>query len=88
MHPELTSRAAACPTNPSPAVSEEPSARNPRPLIWVWAAVLFSRELPLTSLIWTMIGSSGLEEPLVQREIEESMEKMGAMKSKKCKAAR
>jgi hypothetical protein len=29
----------------------------------VCAAVLFSRELPFTSLIWTMIGGCGFGEP-------------------------
>lgn len=50
-----TSRAAPCPTNPSPVVSAVPSGRRPRPLMCVCAAVLFSRELPFTSLIWTMV---------------------------------
>lgn len=31
----------------------------------VCAAVLFSRELPLTSLIWTMVERCGFVEPLV-----------------------
>jgi hypothetical protein len=55
----LTSRAAVCPTKPLPEVSAVPSFLKPSPLICVWAAVLFSRELPLTSLRFTMVEGDG-----------------------------
>jgi hypothetical protein len=55
----LTSRAAVCPTKPLPEVSAVPSFLRPSPLICVWAAVLFSRELPLTSLRFTMVEGDG-----------------------------
>jgi hypothetical protein len=51
----LTSRAAVCPTNPLLEFSAVPSCRNPKPLICVCAAVLLSRELPLTSLKLTIL---------------------------------
>jgi hypothetical protein len=49
-----TSRAATWPTNPPATFSAVPSGRRPKPLICVWAAVRFSRELPFTSLICTI----------------------------------
>lgn len=52
----LTSLAAGWPTKPLPLCSAVPSGRKPSPLIWVCAAVLLSRELPFTSLIWTIVG--------------------------------
>jgi hypothetical protein len=63
-----TSLAAACPTKPWPEGSAVPSCLSPRPLMCVCAAVRFSRALPLTSLMLTILCASMKERNRLKAE--------------------
>jgi hypothetical protein len=65
--PQRTSRAAAWPMKPLAEGVARPSLDKPRPLMWLWAAVLLSRALLFTSLTGTVAMVATARRQLVGR---------------------